>query len=101
MTYISCSLYYCFGNDNSSTLYSVLVSKSSYEGICLIYILDVNDIHSMSWYMYNYHRLELICGKDANIGHSVTYDIKKMYSVRDKYTLKIRKTSRVMLKIDM
>ena len=66
-----------------------------------MYILDVNDIHCMSWYMYNYHRLELICAKDANIWHSVTYDIKKMHSMRDKYTLKIIKTSRVMLKIDM
>ena len=55
----------------------------------------------MSWYMYNYQILELICAKDSNIGHSVTYDIKKMYSMRDKYTLKIIKTSRVMLKIDM
>ena len=55
----------------------------------------------MSWYMYNYQILELIYAKDANIGHSVTYDIKKMYSMRDKYTLKIIKTSRVMLKIDM
>ena len=51
--------------------------------------------------MYNYHRLELNCAKDAQIGHSVTYDIKKMYSMRDKYTLKIIKTLRVMLKIDM
>ena len=51
--------------------------------------------------MFNYHTLELICAKDANIGHSVTYEIKKMYSLRDKYTLKIIKTSRVMLKIDM
>ena len=55
----------------------------------------------MSWYMYNYLILKLICAKDSNIGHSVTYDIKKMYSMRDKYTLKIIKTSRVMLKIDM
>ena len=45
------------------------------------------------------HRVDLC--KDSNIGHSVTYDIKKMYSMRDKYTLKIIKTSRVMLKINM
>ena len=55
----------------------------------------------MSWYMYKYDILKLIFAKDSNIGHSVTYDIKKMYSIRDKYTLKIMKTSRVMLKIDM
>ena len=90
-----------FGNDNRSMFYSVLVSKSSYEDTCLIYILDVNDIYCMSWYMYNYHRLQLICAKDANIGHSVTYYIKMMYSMRDRYTLKIIKTSCVMLKIDM
>ena len=50
-----------------------------YSGICLIYILDVNDIYFMSWYMYNYQIIELICAKDENIGHSVTHDIKKMY----------------------
>ena len=55
----------------------------------------------MSWYMYNYHRLEWICAIGAHLGHSVTYDIKKMYSMRDKYILKIIQTSRVMLKIDM
>ena len=38
---------------------------------------------------------------DLNIGHSVTHDIKKVYSFRDKYTLIITKTSRVMLKIYM
>ena len=43
----------------------------------------------MSWYMYKYQILELICAKDSNIAHSVTHDIKKMYSMRDKYTLKI------------
>ena len=31
----------------------------------------------MSSYMYNYLTLEFICAKDDNIGHSVTYDIKK------------------------
>ena len=41
--------------------------------------------------MYNYQILELICANDANIGHSVTYDIKMMYSMRDKYTLKKNK----------
>ena len=66
-----------------------------------IYILNVNHIYCMSWYMYNYIILELICAKDSNIAHSVTHDTKKMYSMRDKYTLKITKTSRVMLKIDM
>ena len=55
----------------------------------------------MSWHMYNYWIIELICAKDSNIAHSVTHDIKKMYSLRDKYTLIITKTSRVMLKIDM
>ena len=45
---------------------------------CKVYsFLDVNNIYSMSSYMYNYLRLEFICTKDDNIGHSVTYDIKK------------------------
>ena len=48
----------------------------------------------MSCYMYNYHRLELICAKDENTGHSVTYDIKKMYSMRDKYILKNNKNTK-------
>ena len=82
-------------------MYSVLVSNSSYSGICLIYIRDANDIHCMSWYMYKYDILKLIYAKDSNIGYSVTYDIKKMYSMRDKYTFNIIKTSWVMLKIDM
>ena len=51
--------------------------------------------------MYNYQIIELICAKDSNMGLSVTHDIKKMYSMRYKYTLKITKISRVMLKIDM
>ena len=55
----------------------------------------------MSHILYNYQILELICAKDSNTGHSVTYHIKKMYSMRDKYTLKVIKTSRVMLKIDI
>ena len=55
----------------------------------------------MSWYMYNYRIIKSIYAKDSNIAHSVTHDIKKMYSMRDKYTLKITKTSKVMLKIDM
>ena len=42
--------------------------------------------------MYKYDILELICAKDSNIGHAVTHYIKKMYSMRDKYTLKIIKT---------
>ena len=61
-----------------------------------IYICNVNGIHCTSWYMYKYDILELISEKDANIGHSVTCNIKKMYSIRDKYTLKIIKASRVM-----
>ena len=72
-----------------------------YSGTFHIYMLDVNHIHCMSWYMYNYWILELICVKDSNIAHWVTHDIKKMYSKRDKYTLIITKTSKVMLKIDM
>ena len=31
----------------------------------------------MSSCMYNYLTLEYICAKDDNIGHSVTYDIKR------------------------
>ena len=34
----------------------------------------------MSCYMYNYLTLEFICAKDENIGHSVTYDIKKRFT---------------------
>ena len=33
----------------------------------------------MSSCMYNYLTLELTYAKDDNIGHSVTYDIKKVY----------------------
>ena len=51
--------------------------------------------------MYKCDILELICEKDPNIGHEIKYDITKMYSIRDKYTLKIIKSSRVMLKIDI
>ena len=29
--------------------------------------------------MYNYSTLEFISEKDDNIGHSVTYDIRKVY----------------------
>ena len=47
-------------------------------------MLDVNDIHCMLWYMYRYDILKLICAKDSDIVHSVTYDMKKIYSVRDK-----------------
>ena len=31
----------------------------------------------MLCYMYNYLTLEFICATDENIGHSVTYDIKR------------------------
>ena len=31
-----------------------------------------------------YDILKLICAKDSNIGHSVRYDRKKIYSMRDK-----------------
>ena len=41
-------------------------------------------MHCMSWYMYKYDIPKLICAKDANIGHSVTYDMKIIYSMRDK-----------------
>ena len=76
-------------------------SVTVHTKVYVSYISDVNDIYCMSLYMYSYQILELICAKDSNKGHSVTYDIKKMYSMRDKYTLKIIKTLRVMLKIDM
>ena len=42
-----------------------------------------------------------MCAKDSNLAQLVIHDIKKVYSMRDKYTLIITKTSRVMLKIDM
>ena len=38
----------------------------------------------MLWYMYKYDILKLIHAKDSNIGHSVTYNMKKIYSMRDK-----------------
>ena len=39
--------------------------------------VDVNNIYYMSSYMYNYLTLEFICEIDDNIGHYVTYDIKR------------------------
>ena len=45
--------------------------------------------------------LELICSKDSHIVHSVAYHIKKIYSMWDYYTVKIIKSYRKMLKIDM
>ena len=45
----------------------------------------------MSSYMYNYPALEFICAKDSNIAHSVTHYIKKVYSMRDKHTLIIKR----------
>ena len=45
---------------------------------CKVYsFLDINNIYSMSSYMYNYLKLEFIHAKDDNIGHSLTYDIKR------------------------
>ena len=41
---------------------------------CKVYsFLDVNNIYSVSSYMYNYVTLEFICAKDDNIRNSVTW----------------------------
>ena len=41
---------------------------------CKVYsLLDVNNIYSMSFYMYNYVTVEFICAQDDIIRNSVTW----------------------------
>ena len=51
--------------------------------ISQIYISDVNDIHSISLYMYKCDILKSICAKDANIEHEIKYHMKNIYSIGD------------------
>ena len=45
--------------------------------------------------------LELSCAQDSHIGHAITHHMKKIYWRWDKYTVKIIKPERKMLKIGM
>ena len=58
---------------------SIVLGMKIWEHCKVHSFLDVNNIYTMSSYVYNYLTLEFICAKDDNIGHSITDDIKKVY----------------------
>ena len=55
---------------------SIVLGMKIWEHCKVYSFLDVNNMYSMSSYMYNYLTLEYNCAKDDNIGHSATYGIK-------------------------
>ena len=54
---------------------SIVLGMKIWEHYKVYSFLDVDNIYSMSSYMYNYLTLKFISAKDDNTGHSVTYDL--------------------------